>query len=448
VAIARSNRIWLLLSLPLAVAAIWLTLAAVANWQRNQLIDQLTTQIIEGNRRGSLAAISALTSAPRPLLEPIVRAAASPNRTLAEGAQLAVSDLIDQWQLQTESRRNARAAADGLDELAAALDANRATFAPQDGPWITRTVGAMIRLANRTSPAAGLELTMHCESLMAAASHSHLAATSSVSPSPASPAASQTERAGAPGNSLSRPATNANSKIDVTPSGEPTDSTAAESAFSAPPQSAYQTIAASEASATDHPAATRSAAPQAGDGKARWSWPDADSGLNQGSTGDGGASGAARSRTGDSSPAGANFIETTPVSAESLKSVDSRSLLQRWLTANETTWPPLERELARRGLGKPNAEIARILFSDRVEDRIRLVHEILAAPGINTNAWLQLFTEDANADVRLAAITLMSTSNDPQLMEQAYQATLHDRDPRVADLAARLHDRRDNVERR
>ena len=81
---ARWKRVCSMLTFPLAVAAIWLAFAALASHQRSQIVDQLTTQIIEGNRSGSLAAIRAIASAPRPLIEPIVRAAASPNRTLGQ----------------------------------------------------------------------------------------------------------------------------------------------------------------------------------------------------------------------------------------------------------------------------------------------------------------------------------------------------------------------------
>jgi hypothetical protein len=104
--------------------------------------------------------------------------------------------------------------------------------------------------------------------------------------------------------------------------------------------------------------------------------------------------------------------------------------------------------LSLRGLGKPNAKLVQILFSDRAEDRIHLVQDLMAAPGLNTSAWLSVLAEDPDADVRLAAVTMMGTSTDPQLAEQAYQAALHDRDPRVADLAGRLRDRRDNIQRR
>jgi hypothetical protein len=434
-----------MLTSPLAVAAIWLALAAVASRQRNQIIEQLTTQIMEGNRSGSLAAIRALASAPRPLLEPIVRAAASPSRTLAEGSQRAISDLVEQWRLQSESRRNRSVVADGLDELATALDANRESFSATDGPWLTRIASAILRLANRALPDTDLELTMHCEALLTAAGQARLQTqTTSVGSTPDnSLATTATAASRAESKTLQPPTNSADREIDVTTITSSAAPSAAESAFSAPPQSAYQMIASTDASAPDRPAVAQGA-----DKEARWTWPATVDGKTILDKAEGGSPAKSSSFANSSSQAAARFVETTRPTADPLKSVDSRALLQRWLATDKSAQAPLELELTRRGLGRPNAEILRVLLSDRVEDRIRLVQGIMTSPGINTAAWLQLFTEDADADVRLAAITLMSTSNNPALMEQAFQATLHDRDPRVADLAGRLRDRRDGVERR
>ena len=187
---------------------------------------------------------------------------------------------------------------------------------------------------------------------------------------------------------------------------------------------------------------------QSTDKEARWTWPAMIDGKTSLDAKEESGLAKSNSSANASSEAAARFVETMRPTAESLKSVDSRALLQRWSTADKSAQAALELELTRRGLGKPNTEIVRMLLSDRVEDRVRLVQRIVGASGINTAAWLQLFTEDDDADVRLAAITLMSTSNNPALKEQAFQASLHDRDPRVADLAGRLRDRRDGVERR
>jgi hypothetical protein len=42
----------------------------------------------------------------------------------------------------------------------------------------------------------------------------------------------------------------------------------------------------------------------------------------------------------------------------------------------------------------------------------------------------------------------MATSHDAELLEAAWQAALHDRDPRVAGLADRLRQRRDSSRQR
>jgi hypothetical protein len=42
----------------------------------------------------------------------------------------------------------------------------------------------------------------------------------------------------------------------------------------------------------------------------------------------------------------------------------------------------------------------------------------------------------------------MATSNDAELIEKAWQAAIRDRDPRIADLAGRLRERRAGLLRR
>jgi hypothetical protein len=442
----RFSRLWFVLAFPLAVATIWFAFAAIANYERTQLVDQLTKQLADGNVRGSLAVVRQLSLTPHALLEPIVIAATSADRNLAGGAQLAISDLLDQWQQQLDAGRHGRLIDDGLNELAADLDANRDAFTAADGPWITRTVGQLVRLANRVSPAE-LELTTHCESLLAAAGQGH-------APRAESNSALTFRNARTASKSITNETTAAiqhtaqtdeHRLADVTPIRDFDPSSAAEGAFSAPPASAYQTITATDAATaslpTDEPASTAHLHPgQISDEHARrgWAATDDNSTLTHRETSDAESGGAVQAKGSDESGAAAN----------PLKSLGSRVLLQRWLSGSERTHSPLEKELSLRGLGKPNAKLVQILFSDRAEDRIHLVQDLMAAPGLNTSAWLSVLAEDPDADVRLAAVTMMGTSTDPQLAEQAYQAALHDRDPRVADLAGRLRDRRDNIQRR
>jgi hypothetical protein len=127
---------------------------------------------------------------------------------------------------------------------------------------------------------------------------------------------------------------------------------------------------------------------------------------------------------------------------------NSRELLASWLTAKGNGQLALERELARRGLTPLSKEFVRPLLSDAIADRIQLVHNIMEVAGIDAKPWLTLLADDKEADVRLEAVTVMATSKDPELIEKAWQAALHDHDPRIASLAERLRDRHSGIQRR
>jgi hypothetical protein len=134
--------------------------------------------------------------------------------------------------------------------------------------------------------------------------------------------------------------------------------------------------------------------------------------------------------------------------ARPLADATARDLLRRWLTAEGSDLYAVEEELTYRGFGRLSGRLVEQLFSDDMEDRLRLVDDVLTAPGIDARPWLVLLADDAAADVRLLALTIMATSDDPLLLDKAWHVALHDRDPRIAGLASRLRERRDSVQRR
>jgi hypothetical protein len=83
-----------------------------------------------------------------------------------------------------------------------------------------------------------------------------------------------------------------------------------------------------------------------------------------------------------------------------------------------------------------------------VEDRLRLVDDVLTEQEIDARPWLTVLADDEDADVRLVAVTIMATSNDAELIEKAWQVAIRDRDPRIAGLAERLRERRSGARRR
>jgi hypothetical protein len=103
--------------------------------------------------------------------------------------------------------------------------------------------------------------------------------------------------------------------------------------------------------------------------------------------------------------------------------------------------------LAERGFGRLPSKLVQRLFSDNADQRLRLIDDILIEPGIDARPWLLLLADDADADVRLLTVSIMATSNDATLIEKAWEVAINDRDPRIAGLAGRLRERRDNVRR-
>jgi hypothetical protein len=125
-----------------------------------------------------------------------------------------------------------------------------------------------------------------------------------------------------------------------------------------------------------------------------------------------------------------------------LGGIHSRELLAQWLIAEGDEAASLEQELIRRGFGKVNVKFVQLLLSDQPDDRLHLIEEVLYESSADARPWLLLLADDQDADVRLAVVTILATSNDPALIEKAWQVAIRDRDPRIAGMAGRLRDRR------
>ena len=121
---------------------------------------------------------------------------------------------------------------------------------------------------------------------------------------------------------------------------------------------------------------------------------------------------------------------------------DTRRLLERWQAAKGDEIQFVEHDLATRGFKRLSKPLVEQYLSDDVNDRLQLVDSVLTEPGVDARPWLLLLADDENADVRLLAVTIMATSDDKALVEKAWQVAIRDRDPRIADLAGRLRERR------
>jgi hypothetical protein len=284
-------------------------------------------------------------------------------------------------------------------------------FPTRDYAWLAKTTESIVRLANAAPPQDAPGLAVHCESLLAL-TNSHARST---------PAA-------------------------IVPVATTAADLAPDSVFNPPSRMAMQSIISDDQESDEdvEPSPTPSDDDDddvAPDYPLRWSQP----GINDSSRVPLPPSFYRRHRTDADAASPIPTVVASPaqpIAIDPWAKIDSRLLLDRWLAVGGTPKLQIARELERRGFGTLRADVVRLAVSNDTSGRVQLVHDLLDLPGAGTKAWLLLFADDANAEVRLAAVTVMATSNDAQVLEKAWQVALHDRDPRIAGLADRLRDRR------
>jgi len=146
----------------------------------------------------------------------------------------------------------------------------------------------------------------------------------------------------------------------------------------------------------------------------------------------------------------ATATENLPVSAlpDDLKPVDSFELLQQTCSQDEQAVSPARAELSRRGFTEVHFDLAKRLFSADPAVRKQLVRALPELRSIDAAPWLLKLSSDADADVRLTAISLMATSGDPTLLEQVERIAADDPDPRIRDQVARIGQQRNDASQR
>jgi hypothetical protein len=100
----------------------------------------------------------------------------------------------------------------------------------------------------------------------------------------------------------------------------------------------------------------------------------------------------------------------------------------------------LRAELRRRGLSAAEIDLAGRLFGGDSAERKRLVAELSSMAGIDASAWLMLCCKDEDADVRLAAFSLLATSPNPLLLQKIKVLAQNDADARIQHIAEQIHD--------
>jgi hypothetical protein len=119
----------------------------------------------------------------------------------------------------------------------------------------------------------------------------------------------------------------------------------------------------------------------------------------------------------------------------SMETVD----VMRGMQADESgTVAEARAELVRRGFSEVHLELARRLFDPDPEVRKQLVRTLPQLHSIDAMPWLLRLTQDGDAEVRLAALTLLATTGDPTMLSRVEEIARQDHDPAVQRTMERL----------
>jgi hypothetical protein len=95
-------------------------------------------------------------------------------------------------------------------------------------------------------------------------------------------------------------------------------------------------------------------------------------------------------------------------------------------------------ELKRRGLSPRLVELGKRLTDPDPKERRHWAELLPRMSGIDAKPWLLWLSHDQDPDVRLAVVTLMATSGDPDMLNRVSQMGRDDDDPRIQAQAARF----------
>jgi hypothetical protein len=432
--------------LPIVVLIGFAIVVGLAAWYRSTTIAELTEQLASGDKAQAAAAVRQLAAITRPPLSVLVEAAASDERGTAEAAQIAINQLLVSWQHQLDNQERLTSVPAQVTQLANALSMRRRSFSTGDYPWLEDTTREIMRLAHNCPPQQTPLVAMYCDDIMKTIGTIDVAAR---------------RRAQNVDSHIGDQLTPAAASTAPTP-GQDLQHASLEQEFSAFPASPIANAQSAEES-LDDPEAILPSTINSLRHDARIAHP---SGLALDNTRL--QSDAAQSTSSDdatpppdwSRPV-SRLLPTTPVLSSTISEGASdagangphsavsafagygtRELLERWRTTVGDDRREIETALAARGFRRLSAKLLQQYLSDDSETRLRAVDTVLKDPGIDARPWLFLFAADDDADMRLAAVTVMATSDDKSLVEKAWQISIRDRDPRIADLSSRLRDRR------
>jgi hypothetical protein len=137
---------------------------------------------------------------------------------------------------------------------------------------------------------------------------------------------------------------------------------------------------------------------------------------------------------GETEPKGS--VETASA-LEEIEGLQRQNSLELFAQLKSGDAEAAEAELTRRGYTYRQIEVGKHLASKDPEERRRWTEALPGMRGINTKDWLLLLSRDENAEVRRAAVTLMATSQDPEMLARVEEVARIDPDSAIRQQAAR-----------
>ncbi len=128
---------------------------------------------------------------------------------------------------------------------------------------------------------------------------------------------------------------------------------------------------------------------------------------------------------------------TPPHGAAEFSHTATEELMRQFAVGGDRS-TAAQAELQRRGFGQREIDLSRRLFDQDAKVRQQLAAALPGMAGVNPVPWLLLLSRDVDADVRLTAIGLIATINDPTLLAKIEQIARRDPDARIRQQAARI----------
>ena len=391
----------------------WMTAAACGVWyeigdrQRAHVAEALADRALAVNGASLRALIAELEQLGAAGVEPLVGLATSQRSDVASAAQRTVGRMLTSWEIAATEQGDVAAFAEQASVLAAALDAHGDQFGAEGQRWANELAERLMIHSDQFPTAESWEILACCDRVLSrpllpmpkppatatidppAAKPIAMAAKPTAPPTPAKP---EPKPAPAPRIVSSRPLADLSFV-------EPQVTIATARRLPEPTTNALRLPLRLPEEAGDSQAAS---APLAG--------PVIDV----------------------PSPQDARL------NARAMRELSDRALAIRADAGTSAEAAAARQTLRERGFSESVLELTRQLESMPPRERRDALERAAQLPPTDARKVLRWFVADADAEVRLQALTILATTGDPQLAELARERAVEDADPRVAAFASEL----------